>query len=203
VRVIDLALATVASSATVKPYKTTSPDDPIAAIDQYLKQVLLGTRWGSAIGLRVLFGASAWLNIKNCAAVRNRVITAGAGGAVAAGTPAQAANNVRVESMSSLLFGEPECKLSLMVKDTAPAGVTDSPAFVLDDDVLIFAARQTPNLLDPSFMKTFRLRGQWMVPRQYQRDDGRVDVAGFDWTSDVKVTNSAGAIRITISTATS
>lgn len=204
-RVVDLAVATVGSSATVKPYKTTDPDDPIAIIDGYIKDVILAARYGSAMGVRVLFGATAWLYIKNCDSVRNRVITAGAGGnrGGRTGVPATAAPNVTVASISNLLFGEPETMLSLMVKDTSAENVTDVPAFVLDTSVLIFAARQTPTRRDPSFMKTFRPRGLWMVPGQYLRDDQRVTVAKFDWAADVQVTNSDAAKRIVLSNATS
>ena len=195
-RVIDLAVATVTSSATVKPYKTTAPDDPIKIIDDYILEVLKAARYGSAMGVRVLFGATAWSLIKNSSAVRNRMISAGGG--VAAAVP-----NISVDNIKSLLFGNPDTMLSLMVKDTAAPGVTDSVSFVLDDSVLIFAARQTPTRRDPSFMKTFRLRGNWMTPGSYLRDDQRVQVAKFDWTADVQVTNSDAARRIVLSSATS
>jgi hypothetical protein len=38
-----------------------------------------------------------------------------------------------------------------------------------------------------------------MVPGSYTRDDGRVEVAKFDWSEDVKVTNSAACVRLNIS----
>jgi hypothetical protein len=38
-----------------------------------------------------------------------------------------------------------------------------------------------------------------MVPGSYMRDDGRVEVAKFDWSEDVQVTNSGAAIRLNIS----
>jgi hypothetical protein len=50
-------------------------------------------------------------------------------------------------------------------------------------------------------MKTFRLRGQYMVPGSYMRDDGRVEVAKFDWSEDVKVCNATACIRLNITTA--
>lgn len=204
VRVIDLALATVSPSTTVKPYKTTNPDDPIKIIDAHILAVIKAARYGSAMGIRILFGASAWGLIKNCDAVRNRVIASGAGGTTGrTGSPATAAPNVTVDNIKSLFFGNPECMLSLMVKDSAGEGATDDPAFVLDTDVFVFAARQTPTRRDPSFMKTFRPRGLWMVPGQYERDDKRVTVAKFDWCSDVVVTNSNAARLVPISAATS
>lgn len=203
-RVVTLATDTISSSATIKPYKTTLPDDPIKIIDGYILDVIKAARYGSAMGIRVLFGATAWNLIKNCDAVRNRVITSGAGGSTGrTGAPATAAPNVTVENVRSLFFGNPECMLSLMVKDTAGEGKADSVSFVLDTDVLIFAARQSPTRRDPSFMKTFRPRGLWMVPGQYERDDKRVMVSKFDWCADVQVTNSSAAARVTLSAATS
>jgi hypothetical protein len=32
-----------------------------------------------------------------------------------------------------------------------------------------------------------------------ERDDGRVEVAKFDWSEDVKVTNSAACVRLNVS----
>lgn len=205
-RVIDLAIAGINSgsaNATIKPYKTTSPDDPVAAIDSYILESLKAARTGGTTGIRVLFGATAWQLIKNCSAIRNRVITSGAGGPSATGAPATAAPNVRIDTMRTLLFGEPECALSMAVYDSTAPGVADSASFVLDSDVLIFPCHQNPSLLDPSFMKTFRLRGEWMVPGMYERDDKRVLVASFDWVADVVVTYGDAGRRITVSSATS
>jgi hypothetical protein len=48
-------------------------------------------------------------------------------------------------------------------------------------------------------MKSFRLMGKYMVPSSYMRDDGRVEVAKFDWSEDVRVTNSAAVKRLNVS----
>jgi hypothetical protein len=48
-------------------------------------------------------------------------------------------------------------------------------------------------------MKTFRLAGQYMVPGSYVREDGRVEVAKFDWSEDVRITNASAAVRLNIS----
>jgi len=39
---------------------------------------------------------------------------------------------------------------------------------------------------------------KWMVPGSYVRDDGRVEVAKFDWSEDVQITNAAVAVRLNI-----
>jgi hypothetical protein len=67
--------------------------------------------------------------------------------------------------------------------------------------VLVFARKDAPTRRDPSFMKTFRLMNQFMVPGSYMRDDGRVEVAKFDWSEDVKVTNNAACVRLNIAAA--
>jgi hypothetical protein len=38
-----------------------------------------------------------------------------------------------------------------------------------------------------------------MVPGSYVREDGRAEVAKFDWSEDVRVTNSAAVVRLNIS----
>ena len=68
-------------------------------------------------------------------------------------------------------------------------------------EMLIFARKEAPSRRDPSFMKTFRLMNRFMVPGSYMRDDGRVEVAKFDWSEDVKVTNSAACVRLNVATA--
>jgi len=42
------------------------------------------------------------------------------------------------------------------------------------------------------------LAGQWMVPGSYMSPDGRVEFAKYDWSEDVKVTNSAAVSRINL-----
>jgi hypothetical protein len=88
-----------------------------------------------------------------------------------------------------------------MIYDTAAEGLAESISFLLDSTVLVFARKEAPSRRDPSFMKTFRLMNRFMVPGSYMRDDGRVEVAKFDWSEDVKVTNSAACVRLNVATA--
>ena len=74
-----------------------------------------------------------------------------------------------------------------------------SVSFLLDTSVLVFARLENPTRRDPSFMKTFRLMGNYMVPGSYLRDDGRVEVAKFDWSEAVAITNSTAAQLLTVS----
>ena len=90
---------------------------------------------------------------------------------------------------------------SYMIYDTAPEGKAESISFLLDSTILVFARKAAPTRRDPSFMKTFRLMNKFMVPGSYMRDDGRVEVAKFDWSEDVKVTNSAACVRLNVTAA--
>ena len=69
-----------------------------------------------------------------------------------------------VAMAGNLFVGTPEVRASYMVYDDAAEGVAESIKFLLDTTVLIFARRQSPTRRDPSFMKTFRLMGKYMVP---------------------------------------
>jgi hypothetical protein len=88
-----------------------------------------------------------------------------------------------------------------MIYDATAEGLAESVNFLLDSTVLVFARKEAPSRRDPSFMKTFRLMNRFMVPGSYMRDDGRVEVAKFDWSEDVKVTNSAACVRLNVATA--
>ena len=88
-----------------------------------------------------------------------------------------------------------------MIYDSAPEGKAEVVNFILDTAVLIFARKDAPTRRDPSFMKTFRLMNKFMVPGSYVRDDGRVEVAKFDWSEDVRVINSAACVRLNVAAA--
>ena len=189
--VIDAALV-AAGSGDGKTWDASA--DPVADVDAAILDVIKAAKYGSLMGVGVLFGASAWVLFKNQAAVRGRFVVGngGKGGSLAVPTEGTASN---------LFVGSPEVRASYMVYDDAAVGVADSMKFLLDTTVLVFARRPNPTRRDPSFMKTFRLMGKYMVPSSYVRDDGRVEVAKFDWSEDVRVTNSAAVKRLVVSAA--
>jgi hypothetical protein len=189
--VIDAAM-TAAGAGTGKVWGASA--DPVADIDAAILDVIKAAKYGSLMGVGVLFGASAWVAFKNNAAVRGRfVVGNGAKGASLA---------VPTEPVAGHLFvGTPEVRASYMVYDDAAPGVAENVRFLLDSTVLVFARRANPTRRDPSFMKTFRLMGKYMVPSSYVRDDGRVEVAKFDWSEDVRVTNAAAVKRLNVSAA--
>lgn len=187
--VIDAALA-AAGSGTDKNF-TSSGIDPIAELDAAIFDVLKAARYGSAMGVRIVFGATAFLRFRHNDNVRNRFVI----GRTAKGN-APSLITPQIEDVGSLLIGNPETRVNYMVYDDAHEGLPANIQFLLDTAILIFACKDTPTRRDPSFMKTFRLMGNWMAPRVYERDDKRVDVVGFDWSEDVQVTNSLAIKRI-------
>jgi len=189
--VIDAALAAV-GAGTGKTWNAAA--DPVADIDDTILSVIKAAKYGSLMGVGVLFGATAWKIFKNQAAVRGRFVVGNGSAKSGLGlaVPTEA-------SAGQMFLGTPEVRTSYMIYDAAAEGIAESVHFLLDNAVLVFARKSQPTRRDPSFMKTFRLMGQYMVPGSYTRDDGRVEVAKFDWSEDVKVTNSAACVRLNIS----
>ena len=186
--VVDLALATVGAGTALS---TGANDDIIKQLDADILSVIKAAKFGGLMGVGVLVGAGAWSVIKNHASVRNRFVAGGK----------QQFANLNINQLGQLLIAEAQCAVSLLCFDDAPEGLPEDIQFILDGDVLVFARRDQPTRRDPSFMKTFRLRGQFMVPGSYQKEDGRGEVAKFDWSEDVQVTNSAAAVRRTVALA--
>ena len=187
--VIDAAL-TAAGAGTGKTWD--GDGTPIADLDSAIMDVIKAAKYGSLMGIGLLFGASAWQIFKNHASVTGKFVVGNQRTGTKLAVPT-------LDTVSDLFLAQPEVRASFMVYDSAAAGLAESISFVLDSAILIFARKPNPTRRDPSFMKTFRLAGKWMVPGTYMRDDGRVEVAKFDWSEDVKVTNSTAVARLNIS----
>lgn len=187
--VIDAAM-NAAGAGTAKVWGASA--DPVADVDAAILDVIKAAKYGSLMGVGVLFGASAWCLFKNQDKVRGRFVigNGGKGGNLAVPTE---------DNAGQLFVGTPQVRTSYMVFDNAAPGVAEDVKFLLDTTVLVFARRPNPTRRDPSFMKSFRLMGKYMVPSSYMRDDGRVEVAKFDWSEDVRVTNSAAIKRLNVS----
>lgn len=177
--VLDLAVASITGGNTSTPTWTGATDDPVNLIDTLILNTIKAAKYGSLMGVGILFGATAFKAFKNAPLVRARFVTAGG----------NAIPNVTPDLASSLFIGTPDVRVSYMVYDNAAEGVTASMSFVLDKSVIVFARKAQPTRRDPSFMKTFRLTGNFMVPGSYIREDGRAEVAKFDWSEDIKMTN--------------
>ena len=173
-----------------------SAADPVADIDAAILAVIKAAKYGSLMGVGVLFGATAWSVFKNQEKVRGRFVVGNGSGKSTGGLGLA----VPTEASSSQMFiGTPTVKTSYMIYDTAPEGLDEKISFLLDSTILVFARKEAPSRRDPSFMKTFRLMNRFMVPGSYMRDDGRVEVAKFDWSEDVQVANSTACVRMNIS----
>jgi len=191
--VISAALEAV-GAGTAKTWNASA--DPVADVDDAILSVIKAAKYGSLMGVGVLYGATAWKIFKNQDKVRGRfVVGNGTGrdsGKLGLAVPTE-------QSATQMFIGTPEVKTSYMIYDTAPEGKAESISFLLDSTILVFARKSAPTRRDPSFMKTFRLMNKFMVPGSYMRDDGRVEVAKFDWSEDVQVTNSTACVRLNIS----
>jgi len=184
--VIDTALDSVGAGTDVAFDAAT---DPVKYLDEVILAVRKSAIWGSNLGIRVLIGAEPWKGIKNHPKVLGRLPS----GKRSRGD----LQTVRLEDFGQMLIGEPEARTSFMVYDQSEEGAAQPDyEWVLNNVILVFAAVPAPNRFDPSFMKTFRLRGYWMKLGSYTKEDGRGEVVKFDWSSDVQVANSAACTRI-------
>ena len=193
--VISKALESV-GAGTDKTWNSSA--DPVADVDAAILDVIKAARYGSLMGVGVLFGATAWSIFKNQSTVRGRFVvgngTGRSSGNLGLAVPTE-------QSASQMFVGSPDVKTSYMIYDTAAEGLDANIEFLLDSTVLVFARKAAPTRRDPSFMKTFRLMNKFMVPGSYVRDDGRVEVAKFDWSEDVQVTNASACVRLNVATA--
>jgi hypothetical protein len=168
--------------------------DPTYGLDAIIKKVKLAV--GNGASIKVLFGTSAFLAFRNHPSVLKRYIVNVGGGsknASAVGTQSPA-----IEDIGAMLFTTPKVAMSEMVVDLTAPGVASNPTFILDNNVLVFASNDTPNRMDPSFMKTFATMGGFFRPGTYQSEDNRDQILKMDWNTLPLVTNaSAGYLLAT------
>ena len=165
--VINAATNLLLPSAIPLTWDGATPSDPVNDIDTQILNVIKAARYGSLMGTGVLFGTTAWKLFKNNTNVKNKfVVGTGGRGSVGLAVPTE-------DVAGQLFVGNPQVKTSYMVLDTAAEGLPANIQFILDTAVIVFARSPSPTRRDPSFMKTFRKMGQWMVPGSYVREDGR------------------------------
>lgn len=166
---------------------TSDSFNPIKLIDDTindLRKVTAGTG-----EIRIAWGPQAWIRFKhNKFVVDSFKVGRGAGSATA--------QSITLEAARPLFIFEPQMRVFSMVEDVEPEGKAADLQYLLDDAVIVFATNPNPTRFDASFMKTFRKSGAWMRPRFYERDDSRVEVTALDWSEDVQVTNTVGAVRL-------
>lgn len=179
--VIETALATLGAGTTVN--FAAADFDPLKYLTAVVREVQLLAKNGARI--KILVGPK-FADLL----IRNKYIVAQFGA-----TP-KAVRRPSLEDIAALLPGNPAIMESEMVYDSAPEGKDEDMRFLLDADCIVFASNETPNTMDSSFMKTFRLMGKWMAPGAYQSEDGRDEFLKMDWTEGVMVTNAPAAKRL-------
>lgn len=164
---------------------TSDAVDPIDVIDGYIMDVMKLAKNGA--GIKVLFGATALKRTKNNKNVKGRYVSSGKGSGIISPTLAD---------IASMLFGNPTVDAAFYVEDTAVEGKAEAIDFLLDDEILIFASNDTPNTMDPSFLKTFVPMKGWMLPGSYRTQDDRDEVLKMDWTMQIVESNPEAVKRV-------
>ena len=104
--VIDAALAAV-GAGTGKKWDDAA--DPISDVDDAILSVIKATKYGSLMGVGILFGATAWKIFKNQEKVRGRfVLGSGGKGGMGLAVPTE-------ESASQMFVGTPDVRTSYMI----------------------------------------------------------------------------------------
>lgn len=166
--------------------------DPISVLDDAILTVMKASKNGAPV--KILFGTTKFKQFRNNAQVQKRYVVAAGGGA--GGKSSLGTVSPTISDVGGLLMTAPEVQLSLMVIDSSAPGKTESIGFLLDDIVIVFASNDTPNRMDPSFMKTFARMGGFFRSGSYTTQDERDQVLKMDWTTLPKVTNSAAVLAI-------
>lgn len=191
----QVTAATAALSPTAFAWSSSS-NDPIAdatsGLDALIKKVKLAV--GNGASIKILFGTSAFLAFRNHPKVLSRYIVSIGGSRASSNVGTQSPN---ITDVGNMLFTGPEVAMSEMIVDTAAPGVTSTPTFIFDNQVLVFASNSTPNRMDPSFMKTFATMGGFFRPGSYMTEDNRDQVLKMDWNTLPLVTNASAAALLT------
>ncbi len=163
--------------------------DILKTLDAAVIELARKAKLGSKFTIKALLGPYAEMRLRAAAAVLNRYKTSAAGKGI---SPTAA-------SIMEMVMGNVQSQTVMSILDAAPEGSpTESVDFLVGDALVLFVSTDAPTQLDPSFMKTFRMRGNFMVPGYYTRDDGRVEVVKFDDMYMPTVTNSIAVTRLNI-----
>jgi hypothetical protein len=194
---INLVVNALTSGALTLDYSSNS-NDPIGDATNGLDTAILTVAKAAKNGapIKVVFGAGAFRKFRNNSNVRGRIVV---GGGRQATSAALGQVSIGVEDVGGLLINNPQVRLSLMVVDTSKPGQSESINFLLDDKVLIFAASDTPNRMDPSLAKTFARMGGFFQPGSFVTEDQRDEVLKMDWFTLPTITNSPAGIMVKMS----
>jgi hypothetical protein len=193
---LEYEIVTAAKSAAVSSSLSTTVDftdpgvDPIAVLDNIILAVKLAAKNGAPV--KVLFGTTKFKQFRDNPNVRSRFIVSNRG------TRARNVGTISptIADVGNLLIFNPDCQCSEMVVDTAAEGLSPNVQFLLDTVVIVFAANDTPNRMDPSFMKTFSRMGGFFKPGNYLTEDQRDQVLKMDWHTMPVVTNTTAVAAV-------
>lgn len=182
-QVIDLAVAS-AGAATGGTWSSDS-NDPVNELNTAIQEVILAAGGSDMIEIGMIWSANAVQAFFKNAKTKGYF-------------PGKQEIAPTTDNITKLLMGNVQHRISWLAADTAASGKASSLAFLMTSKVLVFARNSNPTRRDPSFMKTFRVSGRWMVPGVYNKPDGRGQVVKLDWSSDVKAVNTEAGKLFTI-----
>ncbi|MFA6962439.1 MAG: hypothetical protein WC205_16915 [Opitutaceae bacterium] len=185
-RVIDTAVANAPVIAEKGDW-TDDAKDPVAELNDTIINIMKAAGYGSMMQVGIVLPPSALVVFFANAKVKGYF-------------PGIEAIAPTLENFKKLLISADKTftKVSWLSYDAAPKGKAKDKKFFLEDKLLAFARLDKPTRRDPSFMKTFRVRGRWMMPGTYPRTDGRGEVVKMDWSEQVLLTNAAASEQYNI-----
>lgn len=175
--------AALASPLSIASDFTNPAVDPVNALDNLILAVMKASKNGAPI--KVLFGATKFQQFRDNPNVRGRFIVSNRGDDADVGVISPTLSDA-----GNLLITNPPVQCSMMVSDTSAPGAAAAISFLLDTQVIVFASSDTPNRMDPSFMKTFARMGGFFRSGSYTTVDQRDQVLKMDWTTLPVVTNT-------------
>lgn len=187
-RVLGIATAALGAGTAVD---WGANGDPVSDLNDAMFDIVKNVLGGSSTQLRLLIGADVWKRLHLHPKLIERIPNGATSGRK------QGVKSISIEDFGKMLALSAEANVSLSVYDAAAEGQDPNLTWTFANGIVVFAANPTPNRMDPSFMKTFRLRNYWMKLGEYEKEDGRGRVIKFDWSADPKVANSDAGTMLT------
>lgn len=177
--VVTIAKAGI-NAVSGKGVWTNANTDPIDQIDEQIEAL---ARYG--MPNKLVMDIGAWRIAKNNPLVKARFTSKGF---------------TLQDFASQLLNPSIEIELTQVGINTYGfANASQVKKAVLGSEVWIFHTSASPTQYDPSFMKTFAVRGELFTGvMQYREDSSRSDIYALDWTAKPVVVSSSLAKRIAI-----
>jgi hypothetical protein len=180
--VVDVAFGRAADATPA--WSTPSSGTPISDLNAQIEAIAIAT---GQMPTDIIFGITAWRYF----VAHNQVADRIKDGVVNPGSVTQA---------NLLLAPGIRLHVSASARDTTKPGVTASKASKMAGNVLLFVRQDNPSLYDASWIKTFRTdRTGIGGVRMYRDERNRSDILALDWSEDIKITNSDGGRRLTVS----